>query len=150
MHLIAITEIPSPFGKTVADVEMAGDSFKKGKGKIALEFCEKMMAEPMPDYPSDDESSEESRKEQERNLVREQIKNNAETGKMFDCTFYIVSNTRCYIKLMKKWGREMVSDIKEHCINTLHMEMLCLYGAKYVLGWILQNPSNYTWTYRKL
>lgn len=87
MHLIAITEIPSPFGKTVADVEMAGDSFKKGKGKIALEFCEKMMAEPMPDYPSDDESIEENRKEQERNLVREQIINNAETGNMFDFTF---------------------------------------------------------------
>ncbi|XP_065940998.1 chitin synthase chs-2 isoform X2 [Magallana gigas] len=80
MHLIAITEIPSPFGKTVADVEMSGDSFKKGKGKIALEFCEKMMTEPMPDYPSDDESIEENRKQQERDLVREQIKNNAETG----------------------------------------------------------------------
>lgn len=92
MHLIAITEIPSPFGKTVSDVEMSGDSFKKGKGKIALEFCEKMMAEPMPDYPSDDESIEEDRKELERKLVREQIINNAETGNMFDFTFCIVSN----------------------------------------------------------
>lgn len=89
MHLIAITEIPSPFGKTVADVEMSGDSFKKGKGKIALEFCEKMMTEPMPDYPSDDESIEENRKQQERDLVREQIKNNAETGKMLGLPFVL-------------------------------------------------------------
>lgn len=87
MHLIAITEIPNPFGKTVADVEMSGDSFKKEKGKIAVEFCEKLMAEPMPDYPSD-ESIEEDRKEIERHLARAQIKNNAETGKMLILLFY--------------------------------------------------------------
>lgn len=87
MHLIAITEIPSPFGKTEADVKMSYDSLKKRKGKIAVEFCEKMMAEPVPDYPSDDESTEENRKELERDLAREQIKNIAETGKMLILLF---------------------------------------------------------------
>lgn len=102
MHLIAITEIPSPFGKTVADVEMSGYSFKKEKGKIAVEFCEKLMAEPMPDYPSD-ESIEEDRKEQERKLVREQIINNAETGNMFDFTFCIVSHINGLLNQWVSW-----------------------------------------------
>lgn len=82
MHLIAITEIPSPFGKTEAELEISHDSFDKRKSKIALKFCEKKLAEHTQDYPSDDESSEENRKEQDRNLVREQIKSIAETGNM--------------------------------------------------------------------
>lgn len=127
MHLIAITEIPSPFGKTVADVEMSGDSFKKEKGKIAVEFCEKLMAEPMPDYPSD-ESIEEDRKEIERHLARAQIKNNAETGKMLILLFYHLNTILvCYIKLMKQWGRKMEIIIKEPFISTLHMEIVCIY-----------------------
>lgn len=79
MHLIAITEIPNPWKKKV---ENAGNiSSSKKSGKIALEFCEKMMTEPFPDYPSDDEMTEEEMKMEERRLVREQIKNMAETGK---------------------------------------------------------------------
>ncbi|XP_048727151.2 uncharacterized protein LOC125645600 isoform X7 [Ostrea edulis] len=78
MHLIAITEIPNPWKKKV---ENAGNiSSLKKSGKIALEFCEKMMTEPFPDYPSDDEMTEEEMKMEERRLVREQIKNMAETG----------------------------------------------------------------------
>lgn len=80
MHLIAITDIPSPFGKTEAELEISHDSFNERKRKIAVEFCEQMLAEHTPDYPSDDESSEENRKKQDRNLVREQINNIAETG----------------------------------------------------------------------
>lgn len=52
----------------------------KNRGKMALEFCKKLMAEPLPDYPDEDELTEEELKKQERALVREQIKNNAETG----------------------------------------------------------------------
>jgi hypothetical protein len=79
MHLIAITEIPTPWKKKVESGE--GIAEKKKSGKIALEFCEKMMAEPFPDYPSDDEMTEEELKREERQIAREQIKNMAETGK---------------------------------------------------------------------
>lgn len=78
MHLIAITEIPNPFRKTT-DINVPE---KAPKGKVALEVCQKLMAEPMPDYPSDDD--EDNWKKQDRDLVRQQIINMAETG---TCTF---------------------------------------------------------------
>lgn len=74
MHLIAITEIPNPFRKTT-DMNVPE---KARKGKVALEMCQKILAEPMPDYPSDEE--DENWKNQEREFVRQQIINMAETG----------------------------------------------------------------------
>ena len=51
---------------------------KVRKGKVALEMCQKILAEPMPDYPSDEE--DENWKNQEREFARQQIINMAETG----------------------------------------------------------------------
>ena len=72
MHLIAITEIPNPFRKTTKSNEPE----KLQNGKEALEMYNRIMTEPMPDYPSDDE--EETK--QGRDLAKQQIINMAKTG----------------------------------------------------------------------
>lgn len=78
LHLIAITEIPNPFGNKFKDFDLI-----KGGGKPlamrVLELCEKLDSELLPDYPmdSDDEDAEQT---QRRDAVKEIIINLQEKG----------------------------------------------------------------------
>ncbi|XP_033733062.1 uncharacterized protein LOC117322317 [Pecten maximus] len=72
LHLIAITDVPNPFQKSLSQDIEKGDS--KLVAKKVLEFCEKLDSEPMPDYPMDSDDEEEEKK-QTQNVLKEVINN---------------------------------------------------------------------------
>ena len=83
IHLLAITEIPIPRilgNKKQTDTEIISGSPSKQRSETTLKFCEKLAAEPIPDYPSDDDEEEEQNKQNERLKIRETIANKAKFG----------------------------------------------------------------------
>jgi len=78
LHLLAITEIPNPFSKPLEDYDKA-IGVKDSADKV-LEFCDKLLSEPIPDYPDDNEDVLKQEQNTTNALVKEALKNLSEIG----------------------------------------------------------------------
>ncbi|XP_033731954.1 uncharacterized protein LOC117321593 [Pecten maximus] len=73
IHLIAITNVPNPFTKSVSETDDEMESSKHVAEKV-LEFCERLDAETIPDYAMN--SDEEKEEEEQVNRAMEEVINN--------------------------------------------------------------------------
>lgn len=78
LHLISITELTNPLEKS-----MSSSKKEQEEKKEMIDFCEKIMSEPMPDYSSD-EDDDDDKVEQSHEEMKQRIHNLSKFGTDID------------------------------------------------------------------